>query len=74
MSANIEARLKRLETIRKPSVPLRGTAIMAYDEADAAHQQAQVLAEGRYRPGWPLLVLTGRPCPSPMETAPCPKI
>lgn len=63
MSMNIEARLRRLETIRKLSMPMRAFSILAADEEDAGRQRAQAVADGRYSPAWPQIVVTGCPCP-----------
>ena len=61
ISSILERRLRRIETQRNPIVPLRATAILVSKIEDAAPLIAEREAAGTYRPGWPLIILTGRP-------------
>ena len=61
ISTTLERRLRRIETQRTPSVPLQGTAILVNRIEEAPPLIAEREAAGTYKPGWPLLILTGRP-------------
>lgn len=55
---NLAARLRKVETERRPSLPLQGTVIVAVSAAEADRIRAEREAAGTHRPGWPLIVVT----------------
>ena len=60
ISTSLERRLRRIETQRSATA-IQITIILAGTEEDAAQQIAEREAAGTYKPGQPLMILTGRP-------------
>jgi hypothetical protein len=61
ISTTLERRLRRIEEQRSPAAPLQGTAILVSRIEEAAPLIAEKEAAGTYKPGWPLIIITGRP-------------
>ena len=61
ISSTLERRLRRIEEQRTPTVPLQGAVILVNRIEEALPLIAEREAADTYKPGWPLIILTGRP-------------
>ncbi|GJE45049.1 hypothetical protein [Methylobacterium soli] len=59
--STLERRLRRIEEQRSPAAPLQGIAILVNSIEEAPPLIAEKEAGGTYKPGWPLIIITGRP-------------
>lgn len=58
MNRTLDNRLRKVEARRQPSLPMRGTVIIAGSAEAAERIRAESEAAGTHRPGWPLILIT----------------
>lgn len=58
MNRTLDNRLRKVEARRQPSLPMRGTVIIAGSAEAAERIQAERVAAGTHGLGWPLILIT----------------